>query len=136
MTYIASCNGNCSAFNSLDAEWLKIDEAGLDASGTTWVQTDTLFAGKPYTFTFPSGVPAGDYLMRNEIIALHNAQSQGGAEFYPACAQISVAAADGASTATLPTADEVKFPGAYSATDPGILINVSFLSRSPRSLPH
>ncbi|KAG8992684.1 hypothetical protein FRB94_011382 [Tulasnella sp. JGI-2019a] len=123
MTYIASCNGKCSDFQSTNAEWLKIDEAGLDNSTGKWIQEDTLYAGKPYTFTFPTGVPAGEYLMRSEIIALHNAQSAGGAEFYPACSQITVAGSSNSALAP-PASDEAKFPGGYGASDPGILINV------------
>ncbi|KAG9037092.1 hypothetical protein FRB95_006947 [Tulasnella sp. JGI-2019a] len=123
MTYIAACNGDCSSFSSLNAEWLKIDEAGLDNATGKWIQEETLYVGKPHTFTFPTNVPAGNYLMRSEIIALHNAESSGGAEFYPACTQIKVAGPTSASIA-LPASDEVKFPGGYSASDPGILINV------------
>jgi cellulase len=38
--------------------------------------------------------------------------------FYMSCYQLTVAGSGSASPAT------VKFPGAYSATDPGILINI------------
>lgn len=51
-------------------------------------------------------------------LALHTASSVGGAQFYPGCFQINVA---GTGTAKPPT---IKFPGAYSATDPGIEINI------------
>jgi cellulase len=39
-------------------------------------------------------------------------------QFYSSCAQLSVAGGGSASPAT------VKFPGAYSATDSGIVINI------------
>jgi len=35
-----------------------------------------------WDFTVPSCVAAGQYLMRVELIALHSAYSQGGAQFY------------------------------------------------------
>lgn len=69
----------------------------------------------------PSCLPAGDYLFRIEHIALHVAQSVGGAQFYISCGQLSVAG--GGSTQP---ADKVAFPGAYNATDPGILINIDY----------
>ena len=51
--------------------------------------------------------------------ALHGASSYPGAQFYMECAQINVTGGGSASPAT------VSFPGAYSGTDPGVLVNVS-----------
>ena len=45
-------------------------------------------------------------------------QTQGQAQFYMGCAQINVS---GSGTKT---GNTVSFPGAYSATDPGILISI------------
>jgi hypothetical protein len=59
--------------------------------------------------------------MRNEHVALHTAQSQGGAQFYLSCGQLEVIG--GGSTAPK---NLVAFPGAYKATDPGILININY----------
>jgi hypothetical protein len=73
--------------------------------------------GGPITLTLPTNVAPGGYLVRQEIIALHLAQSQGGAEFYPSCTQIMV----GGSQTGTPN-QTVAFPGAYSDTDPGILV--------------
>lgn len=77
-------------------------------------------AGTPYTMTLPSNLAAGGYLVRHELIALQIAQTEGGAEFYPSCTQINVG---GNETGTPNTSDLVSFPGAYSDTDPGILVN-------------
>jgi lytic cellulose monooxygenase (C1-hydroxylating) len=63
-------------------------------------------------FTMPSCVAPGQYLLRAEIIALHNAKSQGGAQFYVSCAQIQVTGSGSKTGSTM------SFPGAYSATDP------------------
>lgn len=74
-----------------------------------------------FTFTLPEDLAAGDYLMRAEHIALHGAGSEGGAQFYIGCAQLSVG---GSGTAT-PT-DTVSIPGVYDGTEPGILINIYY----------
>lgn len=51
--------------------------------------------------------------------------TEGGAEFYPACIQLSVG---GSQTGQPTSSEEVTFPGGYSDTDPGILVpNVSQL---------
>lgn len=80
--------------------------------------------------TVPSCLPAGDYLVRNEQIALHSAQSSGGAQFYLSCGQLKVTGG-GSKTPT----DLVAFPGAYKATDPGLLLSICscslFLCRGP-----
>ena len=63
----------------------------------------------------PENLTPGDYLIRHEIIALHLAVTEGGAEFYPSCTQVRV----GGSGSGQPNAT-VTFPGAYKDTDPGI----------------
>ena len=78
--------------------------------------------GKTFTTTLPRNLAAGDYLIRHEIIGLHIAQEVGGAEFYPSCTQIRVSSTENG----VPKPENlVEFPGAYSDTDPGIVLNVS-----------
>lgn len=100
------------------AIWFKVDQEGYDVPTKTW-GTMTLNAncGKR-TFTVPSSLAPGDYLLRAEVIALHAAGSSGGAQFYMSCYQLEVT---GSGTAN---PSGVSFPGAYSASDPGILIDI------------
>lgn len=67
----------------------------------------------------PADIPDGDYLLRAEVVALHVAGQSGGAQLYMTCYQITVSGGGG----KLPSST-VKFPGAYKASDPGILINI------------
>jgi hypothetical protein len=69
--------------------------------------------------TIPRNVPSGDYLLRIEHIALHGASQANGAQFYISCAQITVTGGGSGSPSPL-----VSFPGAYSASDPGIKVNI------------
>lgn len=73
--------------------------------------------------TLPKNIAPGNYIIRHEIIALHLANSKGGAEFYPSCSQLTI----GGSGTDAPSDDElVSLPGAYSDLDPGIFVpNVS-----------
>jgi len=99
-------------------QWFKVYEDGLTASTQQWA-VDRLIANKGLvSFTIPSCIEPGQYLLRHEIIALHAASSYPGAQFYMECAQINVTGGGSASPAT------VSFPGAYSGTDPGIKINI------------
>ncbi|OJD31734.1 carbohydrate-binding module family 1 protein [Diplodia corticola] len=96
--------------------WVKIAEDGY--SGGTWA-VDTLITNKgKHSITIPD-VPAGEYLLRPEIIALHEGSTNGGAQFYMECVQVKVTS-DGAST--LP--EGVSIPGTYTAEDAGILFDI------------
>ncbi|RDX45012.1 hypothetical protein OH76DRAFT_1408439 [Lentinus brumalis] len=114
MTYMTSCGeAGCDKLDASDAQWFKIDQAGKKSNGD-WVQKD-IMARASYSFVLPDNLAPGDYLMRHEIIALHLADSKGGAEFYPSCIQLRIG---GSGTGT--PDNTVQFPGAYSDTDPGI----------------
>ncbi|KAJ6480266.1 glycoside hydrolase family 61 protein [Mycena sanguinolenta] len=123
LTYMTACpDSDCSTFNSSKAKWFKIAQVGRipnDSQGT-WYQNFLFSAdGVPANVTLPTNIAPGPYLIRHEIIALHLADSLGGAEFYPSCSQIRV----GGSGTGVPTDDDlVTLPGAYSDTDPGILV--------------
>lgn len=69
----------------------------------------------------PSCVENGDYLLRAEHIALHSASTVGGAQFYLSCAQVTISGGSGTAKP-----QKVSMPGAYSANDPGILINIYY----------
>ncbi|KAH8900954.1 hypothetical protein GQ53DRAFT_675788 [Thozetella sp. PMI_491] len=70
----------------------------------------------------PKCLHDGDYLLRAEHIGLHSAGSAGGAQFYISCAQIRVSGGSG----TYAPKNLVSFPGAFEATDPGIMLNIYY----------
>lgn len=72
--------------------------------------------------TIPKCLADGEYLLRAEHIGLHSASAVGGAQLYISCAQISVSGGSG----TYAPKNEVAFPGAYPATDPGLVINIYY----------
>lgn len=71
-----------------------------------------------YSFTIPKNTPDGQYLLRIEHLAVHNAANYGGAQFFVACGQVKITGGGGGTPGPL-----VSFPGAYSANDPGIFFN-------------
>ncbi|TIC92915.1 putative endo-beta-1,4-glucanase D [Colletotrichum higginsianum] len=103
-----------------DGDWFKVYQSSLSNKTVDPIQWAPFVGGgvRNFTFTLPPDLPAGEYLMRGEHIALHSA-SLYEAQFYLGCAQIKVTGA-GAGTPE-PT---VKFPGAYDPRDPGILVNM------------
>ncbi|KAF8175812.1 cellulose-growth-specific protein [Pholiota molesta] len=112
--YMANCNGA----NSL--KWFKIAETGL-ISGTvgngkwgTGLVQDTL----QYSATIPAALAPGNYLIRNELLAIHQANTP---QFYPECAQLIIT---GSGTGVPSGSYLTTFPGGYSASDPNININI------------
>ncbi|KAI1085539.1 glycosyl hydrolase family 61-domain-containing protein [Whalleya microplaca] len=119
ITYIAPYTEG----NGADAIWTKINEEGL--TDQTWA-VDTLISNKgKKEVTLPSGLAAGKYLLRQEIIALHEADvayasnSARGAQFYPSCVQLEVTG----SGSTTPS-ENFDFNTGYTSTDPGIVYNL------------
>ncbi|KAG8904194.1 hypothetical protein FRB99_002097 [Tulasnella sp. 403] len=127
-TYIASCGGDCSKFESLNAQWIKIDEAGR--TDGQWVQGTTLFKGQPYEVTLPQDLPNGDYILRNEIMGLHVHPP----EFYPACSQITVTGGS-SSRLDVRSSDDASFPGTYKADDPGLTFDAYTDTSKPYPFP-
>lgn len=99
--------------------WFKINELPpvINSTAITF-PADNLAS---YSFAIPKTVPPGLYLLRIEHLALHVASGTNGAQFYISCAQIEVNGPGGGDPS--PTAD---LPGAYSASDPGILIDIYY----------
>lgn len=117
MTYLAQVP-NALQTDVTGLKWFKIWEDGLDVSDQSW-GVDRMIANKgKVTFTIPSCIPAGQYLLRHEMIALHGASTYPGAQFYMECAQIQITGGGSTQPAT------VSFPGAYAGTDPGVKINI------------
>ncbi|KAL0953423.1 hypothetical protein HGRIS_004659 [Hohenbuehelia grisea] len=99
-------------------KWFKIWQDGYDAETYQW-GSDHVFINKGnVSFTIPSCIRSGQYLLRAESIALQNAYTYPGAQFYMSCAQIEVT---NGGTASPPT---VSFPGAYASNDPGIITEI------------
>jgi len=114
--YLAKVADATTATNPSSLGWFKIYHDGLN--GGTWGVDKLIANGGKYSVRIPSSIAAGDYLLRSEIIALHAASGQNGAQVYTGCAQIRVTGGGNASPAT------VRFPGAYDANHPGVKVNI------------
>jgi hypothetical protein len=80
--------------------------------------------------TIPASLPSGDYLLRVEQIGLHVASTVNGAQFYLSCAQVTVTGGGNGNPSPL-----VSFPGAYSPTDPGLLIDIYYPIPTSYTMP-
>ena len=66
MTYLASCGGSCSKFDgSTGKVWVKIDQAGYDASESVpWASKRLPEQNSTWTAKLPSSIAPGEYLLR------------------------------------------------------------------------
>lgn len=122
IVYMAPVDDASSA-EGADAAWFKVFQDTWSSNGTSgssdnWGTKDLNTCCGMMDVVIPTDIAPGDYLLRAEAIALHAAGSSGGAQFYMTCYQITVTG----SGSTVP--DTVSIPGAYAASDPGILINI------------
>uniref|UniRef100_A0A8H8CGD8 AA9 family lytic polysaccharide monooxygenase n=1 Tax=Psilocybe cubensis TaxID=181762 RepID=A0A8H8CGD8_PSICU len=116
LAYLAKVN-NATQSTVTGLNWFKIYHDGLDSSGS-WAVDKLISNQGKVSFSIPSCIAPGQYLLRVELIALHAAESYPGAQLYMECAQIQITGGGSTSPAT------VSFPGAYKGSDPGITVNI------------
>lgn len=119
--YLSKAPGAAQQYKG-DGDWFKV--YSLTTSNITndpifWAPFVNDKGITDFTFTLPAALPSGQYLMRAEGLALHGAGTVGGAQWYIGCAQIDVTA--GGSGSPSP---KVKFPGAYTGSEPGVLLSI------------
>jgi len=119
--YMAKAPSSVSSFTGASGNvWFKVFEisAVTDGGKTITFPAENLPA---VNFTIPAQLPSGQYLVRMEAIALHVAQSFGGAQFYIACGQINVSGGGNGTPGPL-----VAIPGVYTGNEPGILLDIYY----------
>ena len=90
---IAPCNGDCSKVDKNTLRWTKIAEEGLISGPSNtkgfWAADKLRQNGGWNTAIIPSSIAPGNYVLRNEIIALHRAHINE-PEFYMQCGSVTV----------------------------------------------
>jgi len=98
--------------------WFKIWQDGYSTTTHQWGSDHLFLNGGNATFTIPSCLLNGQYLLRVEAISLANAEQYPGADFFMSCAQINITGGNKVQPVG------VSFPGAYKSTDPGIITDI------------
>lgn len=121
--------GDCTIQTATALKWTKISQSGLITSGGTgtWATDNLINNNSTNSAVIPRNLKAGNYVIRQEIIALHGAENDNGAQNYPQCLNLKVG---GSGTVTLPSGTDGS--ALYKRTDPGILFN---LYTSPTAYP-
>ena len=117
MSDASTADGSAGWFKIFSDSWAK-NPSGSSGDDDYWGTKDINTCCGKLNVKIPSDVAPGDYLFRAEALALHTAGSSGGAQFYVTCYQLTITGGGAANPAT------VTLPGAYKASDPGILVNI------------
>ncbi|KAF8310194.1 glycoside hydrolase family 61 protein [Clavulina sp. PMI_390] len=117
--YMAKVSDLTSETAGAGSVWFKVYQNAPYYNASAYTYEFPYINGWNVTFTIPKSTPSGNYLIRAEHIALHVASTFGGAQFYIACAQVTVTG--GGSGVPSPL---VAIPGVYTGNEPGILINI------------
>ena len=115
--YMSRAPGLASEYDG-SGDWFRVYSAGtveerVDTPPLTWATHRAC----SFTFQLSEDIPAGEYLLRAEGIAVHAAHKLDQAQFYISCAQIKVESSGTGTPGPL-----VKIPGMYTPTTPGVLI--------------
>lgn len=126
IVWLYKCAGEFSACDGSGANWFKIDEGGFHGDGkTVFLDTETpsgwdiatlVGSNKGWTSTIPAGLAPGNYLIRHELIALHQANNP---QWYAECAQLVVG---GSGTASPDASYKAAIPGYAAQSDPNISV--------------
>ncbi|CBF83171.1 hypothetical protein AN9524.2 [Aspergillus nidulans FGSC A4] len=121
ISYLADCGDDCTTVDKTTLEFFKIDAVGLVDDSTvpgTWGDDELIENNNSWMVEIPTSIAPGNYVLRHEIIALHSAGTEGGAQNYPQCFNLKVTGSGTDSPAgTLGTE-------LYNLDDPGILVNI------------
>lgn len=118
--YLAKVPSNNSVkdFDGKGNVWFKIssDSPSIIDGRMTWPNFEKNF----FNVTIPPCVQDGEYLLRVEHLALHDASRLNAAQWYMACTQLKVTGGTG----TAKPSNLLAFPGSYDPNDPGIHMTV------------
>jgi hypothetical protein len=129
IVWMYKCSGDFSSCDGSGTGWFKIDEAGFKGDGkkvfldsenpSGWEIAKLVGGNKQWTSTIPASLAPGNYLIRHELIALHQANAP---QFYPECAQIVVT---GSGTQQPDASFKAAIPGYAKQTDANIRVPIN-----------
>lgn len=119
--YLANCGDSCETVDKTTLKFFKIDGVGLVDDTTlpgTWGDDQLIVNSNSWMVEIPPTLAPGNYVLRHELIALHSAGSEDGAQNYPQCFNLQIIGSGSDKPSGVLGTD------LYKATDAGILINI------------
>ncbi|KAI1357408.1 lytic polysaccharide monooxygenase [Xylaria arbuscula] len=103
--------------------WFKLWGEGYDMDADKWATEKFIDTNGLISIQIPTGLPAGNYLFRPEVVAMHNVTPEVEPQFYIGCAQVFL---ESSVTADLdiPSEKSVSIPGYLTKEDPSVTYNI------------
>lgn len=131
--YLASCgDAGCETVDKTSLKFFKIDEVGLidgSVSPGTWGSDQLIANNNSWLVEIPPTIAPGFYVLRHEMIALHQAFDANGAQAYPQCFNLEITGGGSDTPAGVAATD------LYGANDPGVLLNIYYPPLSTYTIP-
>jgi cellulase len=125
MDYLAKCAGDdCTKVDKTSLRFVKIAQQGQISYGAgngaagRWAPDKLLDDGLWWTVKIPASLAPGSYVLRHEILALHSAYAEGGAQFYPQCINLKITGSGSANPSGV-AATEL-----YNSKDAGVIYGI------------
>lgn len=94
MDYLAPCpNNDCTKADRAQLKFFKIDEVGLLNKSVPlgfWANDVMFQANRTWTVQIPASIAPGQYVLRHEVLALHESDRVNGTQAYPQCFNLDV----------------------------------------------
>jgi hypothetical protein len=114
-TYLAPCNGDCKNVDKTQLQFFKIHQSALidyrsgrfsqgsKQEQTGYWGTDAIFYNNnnAQSVTIPKEIPSGNYVLRTEVMSIHNNGDVSNRQFWPQAFNIKVTGGD--DSASVPT---------------------------------
>ncbi|KAH8158473.1 hypothetical protein CIB48_g9775 [Xylaria polymorpha] len=103
--------------------WFKLWGEGYDMEADKWATEKIIDTNGLMSIQIPTSLPAGNYLFRPEVVAMHNVTPEVEPQFYIGCAQIFVESSV-TGDLSIPSEKSVSIPGYLQADDPSVTYNI------------
>lgn len=110
--------------------WFKLWDEGYNEGSGKWCTQEHVADGGKLSITIPDSLAGGDYLVRPELLALHNIPEKQQPEYYIGCAQVFLE-----SSGSSGPSETVSIPGHVSKSDPGNTYNPFEKPLKPYTIP-
>ncbi len=102
--------------------WIKLWDEGYDATTKKWCTEKLIDNNGLLSFEIPTGLPAGYWIFRPELLALQEANKDD-PQFYVGCAQVFVQSSN-TGVLNVPADRSVSIPGHVHASEAGLTFNI------------
>ncbi|KAI8947243.1 lytic polysaccharide monooxygenase [Xylaria longipes] len=103
--------------------WFKLWGEGYDMEADKWATEKFIDTNGLVSIQIPTALPAGNYLFRPEVVAMHNVTPQVEPQFYIGCAQVFVESSV-TGDLSIPSEKSVSIPGYLQADNPSVTYNI------------